>query len=43
MNREMKMWLAILSIAILASVLILLLASGFDISGIEIHTGIKLG
>ena len=43
MNREMKMWLAILSIAILASVLILLLASGFDISGIEIHKGIKLG
>ena len=37
-----KKWLAIISIAIALLIIILLMLSGFDIGGFEIHKGIKL-
>ncbi len=42
MDKETKKWLAIISVAIALLVIILLLLSGFDISGFEIHKGIKI-
>jgi len=41
MNRETKKWLAVMSIVIAAFVILLLLLSGFDLSGFEIHKGIQ--
>ncbi len=42
MDKETKKWLAIISVAIALLVIILLLLSGFDINGFEIHRGIKI-
>ena len=41
-DRETKKWLAVMSISIAAFIILLLLLSGFDLSGFEIHKGIKL-
>ena len=43
MDRELKKWIAVMSIALAALVILLLLLSGADLSGFEIHKGIKLG
>lgn len=37
-----KKWLAVISIAVAVLVILLLLMSGFDIGGFEIHKGIKI-
>ncbi len=42
MDDEMKKLLAVLSIALAAAVIVMLLLSGFDLSGFEIHKGIKI-
>lgn len=42
MDREMKRWLAVISIAIAVMVMLFLLLSGYDLSGIEVHKGIKI-
>ena len=42
MDKETKKWLAIISIAIALMVILLLLLSGYDLSGFEIHKGIKI-
>ena len=42
MDKETKKWLAIISIAIALLIIILLMLSGFDIDGFEIHKGIKI-
>lgn len=42
MDKELKKWAVIASIAFAAAVILLLLLSGFDLSGFEIHKGIKL-
>jgi len=42
MDKETKKWLAIISITIAVSVILLLLLSGFELSGFEIHRGIKI-
>jgi len=42
MDWEMKKWLAVMSIAIAVSVVLLLLLSGFELSGLEIHKGIRV-
>ena len=43
MDNEMKKWIGILSIAAALAVLLMLLLSGFDLSGIRIYKGIKIG
>ena len=42
MDKETRRWLAIISIAIAVMVILLLLLSGFDLGGFEIHRGIKI-
>lgn len=42
MNEENKKWLAIISIAIAVIVILSLLLSGYDLSGFEIHRGVKI-
>ena len=42
MDKETRKWLAIISISIAVMVIILLLLLGFDLSGFEIHRGIKI-
>ena len=42
MDKETKKWLAIISVMVAVLVILLLLMSGFDIGGFEIHKGIKL-
>ena len=42
MDRETRKWIAVMSIVIAAFIILLLLLSGFDLSGFEIHKGIKL-
>ena len=42
MDRELKKWIALMSIGLAAFVILLLLLSGADLSGFEIHKGIKL-
>ena len=42
MDKETRKWLAIISIAIAVMVILLLLLSGFDLGGFEIHRGIKI-
>ena len=42
MDRELKKWIAIMSIVLAALVILLLLLSGADLSGFEIRKGIKL-
>ena len=42
MDKETQKWLAIISIAIAISVILLLLLSGFELSDFEIHKGIKI-
>ena len=42
MDRELKKWIALMSIGLAALVILLLLLSGADLSGFEIHKGIKL-
>ena len=42
MVKETRKWLAIISIAIAVMVILLLLLSGFDLGGFEIHRGIKI-
>lgn len=42
MDKEIKKLIAIFSIAIAVFVIVLLLLSGFELSGFEIHRGIKL-
>ena len=37
-----KKWIAVISIAVAVLVILLLLMSGFDIGGFEIHKGIKI-
>ena len=42
MDRDPKKWLAIISIAVAATVILFLLLFGFDLSGFEIHRGIRI-
>ena len=42
MDKETRKWLAIISIAIAVMVILLLLLSGLDLGGFEIHKGIKI-
>ena len=42
MDREQKKWIAMLSIGLASLVILLLLLSGADLSGFEIHKGIQL-
>ena len=42
MEKELKKWIAVMSIALAALAILLLLLSGADLSGFEIHKGIKL-
>ena len=42
MDKEAQKWLAVISITIAVSVILLLLLSGFELSGFEIHRGIKI-
>lgn len=42
MDKEAKKFIAILSVAITIFVIVLRLLFGFDLSGFEIHKGIKL-
>lgn len=42
MDREMKRWLAVISIAIAVMVMLFLWLSGYDLSSIEVHKGIKI-
>ena len=42
MDKETEKWIAILSIAIVIMVILILLLSGFDLIGFEIHKGIKI-
>ena len=42
MDKETKKWLAIISVSIAVIVVLLLLLSGYDLSGFEIHRGIKI-
>ena len=42
MDKETKKWIAGISIAVAVLVILLLLMSGFDIGGFEIHKGIKI-
>ena len=42
MDKETKKWLAIISITIAISIILLLMLSGYELSGFEIHRGIKL-
>ena len=42
MDKEFKKWFAIISIAIAITVILLLSLSGFDLSGFEIHKGIRI-
>ena len=42
MDKETQMWLAIMSIAIAVMVILLLLFSGYDLSGLEIYIVIKI-
>lgn len=42
MDKETKKWLAIISVAIALLIIVLLLLSGFDLSGFEIYKGIKI-
>ena len=41
MDRELKKWIAIMSIGLAALLILLFLLSGADLSGFEIHKGIK--
>ena len=41
MDKELKKWLAVMSIAIAALVILLLLLSGYDLSVMKIHKGVK--
>jgi len=43
MDKELKIILAVVSIAVVLTVILWLWLSGADISGIEIHKGIRLG
>lgn len=43
MDNESKKWLAIISIIITVAAILLLFLSGYDLSGFEIHKGIKIG
>lgn len=43
MDKELKILLAVVSIAVVVTVFLWLWLSGADISGIEIHKGIRLG
>ncbi len=42
MDKETQKWLAIISIAIVISVILLFLLSGFELNDFEIHKGIKI-
>lgn len=42
MDKEARKWLAIASITIAVVVILLLLLSEFDLSGFEIHKGIRI-
>ena len=42
MDRETKKWLALVSIIVVVAVILLLLLAGFDLSGFEIRSGIKI-
>ena len=42
MVKETQKWLAIISIAIVISVILLFLLSGFELNDFEIHKGIKI-
>lgn len=42
MNNELKTIIAIISIMIAVFIIVLLLIGGVDLSGMEIHRGIKL-
>ena len=37
-----KKWIAVISVTVAVVVILLLLMSGFDIGGFEIHKGIKI-
>lgn len=43
MDKELKILLAVVSIVVVVTVILWLWLSGADISGIEIHKGIRLG
>ncbi len=42
MDKEIKKWIAIISIVTAVLVIVLLLLSGYNISGFKIHKGIKI-
>ena len=42
MDKETQKWLAIISISIAVIAILILLLSGYELSGFEIHRGIKI-
>ena len=42
MDKDTQKWLAVISISIAAIVILILLLSGYDLSGFEIHRGIRI-
>jgi len=42
MDKEAQKWLAIISISIAVIVVLMLLLSGYELGGLEIHRGIKI-
>ncbi len=42
MDRQTQKWLVLGSIAVAAAVILLLMLSGFDLSGFKIHKGIGI-
>lgn len=43
MNKENQKWIVLLSVAVVVIVVLAFLLSGFDLSGFEIHSGVKIG
>ena len=42
MDKETQKWLAVISISIAVIVILMLLLSGYELGGFEIHRGIKI-